>query len=198
MTFHYEHQGFCPCCETPQTFTTDSDWFRDTLCCPNCGSVPRERAIALVLNGILPDWRALGRSRTGWLQYHVPASETKDGKELLRTYYEAFGRFVQMFAEVEKVIAQTLWAYAGTKAEVAKIIFAGTQSDTASGYIKAVAKATKASDEALIARRRIRSCAGPSFDLQHQRDEFALAMCVGLGKNRFQLIARRLPRNLQF
>ena len=52
MTFHYEHQGFCPCCETPQTFTTDSDWFRDTLCCPNCGSVPRERAIALVLNEI--------------------------------------------------------------------------------------------------------------------------------------------------
>ena len=36
-------------------------------------------------------------------------------------------------------------------------------------------------------------CAGPSFDLQNQRDEFALAMCVGLGKDRFQLIARRLP-----
>ena len=33
----------------------------------------------------------------------------------------------------------------------------------------------------------------PSFDLQNQRDEFALAMCVGLGKDRFQLIARRLP-----
>ena len=28
---------------------------------------------------------------------------------------------------------------------------------------------------------------------QKQRDEFALAMCVGLGKDRFQLIARRLP-----
>ena len=33
----------------------------------------------------------------------------------------------------------------------------------------------------------------PSFDLQKQRDKFALAMCVGLGKDRFQLIARRLP-----
>jgi hypothetical protein len=33
----------------------------------------------------------------------------------------------------------------------------------------------------------------PSFDLQNQRDEFALAMRVGLGKDRFQLIARRLP-----
>jgi hypothetical protein len=41
-------------------------------------------------------------------------------------------------------------------------------------------------------RRDARSHACPSFDLQKQRDEFALAMCVGLGKDRFQLIARRL------
>ena len=32
-----------------------------------------------------------------------------------------------------------------------------------------------------------------SFDLQKQRDEFALAMRVRLGKDGFQLIARRLP-----
>ena len=81
--------------------------------------------------------------------YTVPASETKEGQERLRAYYEALGRFVQMFAEVEKLIAQTLWAYAGTKAEVAKIVFAGTQSDTAAGYIKAVAKATNTNDETL-------------------------------------------------
>src|ERR1019366_9965588 len=79
--------------------------------------------------------------------YTVPASETKEGQERLRAYYEALGRFVQMFAEVEKLIAQTLWAYAGTKAEVAKIVFAGTQSDTTAGYIKAVA--TNTNDETL-------------------------------------------------
>jgi hypothetical protein len=67
----------------------------------------------------------------------------------LQAYYEALGRFVQMFAEVEKIISQTLWFYAGTKAAVAKIIFAGTQSETAAGYIKAVAKATNASNESL-------------------------------------------------
>ena len=38
-----------------------------------------------------------------------------------------------------------------------------------------------------------RPLARPSLDLQKQRDKFALAMCVGLGKDRFQLIARRLP-----
>ena len=41
--------------------------------------------------------------------------------------------------------------------------------------------------------RRRDARARPSFDLQKQRDKFALAMCVGLGKDRFQLIARRLP-----
>jgi hypothetical protein len=56
MAFRYEHDGFCPCCETRQTFATDSEWFRDTLLCSNCGSAVRERALALVLREILPDW----------------------------------------------------------------------------------------------------------------------------------------------
>jgi hypothetical protein len=43
------------------------------------------------------------------------------------------------------------------------------------------------------ARRHVHSCVGQSLDLQKQRDKFALAMCVGLGKDRFQLIACRLP-----
>ena len=57
MAFRYEHDGFCPCCETRQTFVADSEWFRDSLLCPNCGSVVRERAVALILREILPDWR---------------------------------------------------------------------------------------------------------------------------------------------
>ncbi len=38
----------------------------------------------------------------------------------------------------------------------------------------------------------------PLLDLQKQRDKLALAMRVRLGKDGFQLIARRLPGNLQF
>ena len=38
----------------------------------------------------------------------------------------------------------------------------------------------------------------PLLDLQEQRDKLALAMRVRLGKDGFQLIARRLPGNLQF
>ena len=57
IPFRYEHDGFCPCCETRQTFASDSEWFRDMLQCPNCGSVVRERAVALILREIMPDWR---------------------------------------------------------------------------------------------------------------------------------------------
>jgi len=40
---------------------------------------------------------------------------------------------------------------------------------------------------------RLRSSPNPLPDLQKQRDQFALAMRVRLGKDGFQLIARRLP-----
>ena len=45
---------------------------------------------------------------------------------------------------------------------------------------------------------RLRSSANPSLDLPEQRDQFALAMRVRLGKDGFQLISRRLPGNMQF
>ena len=38
----------------------------------------------------------------------------------------------------------------------------------------------------------------PLLDLQKQRDQFALAMRIRLGKDGFQPITRRLPGNLQF
>jgi hypothetical protein len=38
----------------------------------------------------------------------------------------------------------------------------------------------------------------PSLNLQEQRDQFALAMGVRLGKDGFQMIACRLPGNFQF
>ncbi|MGD1037207.1 MAG: methyltransferase domain-containing protein [Roseiarcus sp.] len=53
----YTHDGFCPCCDTPQTFRSDSEWFRDFLICGNCGSLVRERALALVVKEVFPNWR---------------------------------------------------------------------------------------------------------------------------------------------
>jgi SAM-dependent methyltransferase len=55
----YEHDGFCPVCGTAQRFRATEHWYRDFLLCAGCGSIPRERALALVLERRFPDWRGL-------------------------------------------------------------------------------------------------------------------------------------------
>lgn len=55
----YEHDGYCPICERQVRFTAETDWYRDHLRCPGCKSVVRERALALVLEEIAPNWRSL-------------------------------------------------------------------------------------------------------------------------------------------
>lgn len=52
--------GECPVCETSARFTAeDPSWVRDTLFCDACGSLPRDRAFALLLAELLPEWRRL-------------------------------------------------------------------------------------------------------------------------------------------
>ncbi|AZG78085.1 methyltransferase domain-containing protein [Methylocystis rosea] len=55
----FSFESFCPVCSTHQTMKSHSEWFRDFLVCPNCGSSVRERGLALVMNEILPNWRKL-------------------------------------------------------------------------------------------------------------------------------------------
>jgi SAM-dependent methyltransferase len=52
-------RGYCPICESETTFTACHAWYRDHLICEACpsGSVPRERALKLVLDDVLPAWR---------------------------------------------------------------------------------------------------------------------------------------------
>jgi hypothetical protein len=80
--------------------------------------------------------------------YNIPVSETPEGKERLRAYYEALGRFVDIFARVETAVTLTLWRYAKTSPEIAKIIFAGAKIELGSTYIKQLAEATGAPPEA--------------------------------------------------
>ncbi|WP_082434520.1 polysaccharide pyruvyl transferase family protein [Devosia sp. A16] len=55
----YHASGHCPICETDVEFTAQHDWYRDHLLCSRCGSIPRERALALVLGRRFPNWRNL-------------------------------------------------------------------------------------------------------------------------------------------
>lgn len=59
--FCYQHSGRCPACGQAVIFTASNPWLRDHLFCPACpgGSIPRERALAAVLNTKRPDWRKL-------------------------------------------------------------------------------------------------------------------------------------------
>lgn len=54
----YKHSGFCPICEAPTEFVAAKAWYREFLHCSRCKSVPRERALALVLSRRFPDWRS--------------------------------------------------------------------------------------------------------------------------------------------
>src|SRR5258708_3988906 len=54
-----EWTGFCPICQRGTTFRAHNEWFRDHLFCMSCNSIPRERAVMLVLNSELPRWRSL-------------------------------------------------------------------------------------------------------------------------------------------
>ncbi len=93
----------------------------------------------------------LGSSPLGAIRrfpYVIPAAHTKEGKERLRAYYEALGRFVDMFARVETAMTLTLWHYAKTAPEIAKIVHAGTKViDTGATYIKQLAAVTNATQE---------------------------------------------------
>lgn len=65
--FQVSYEGFCPVCEAQVTFSATREgelsdrwyphWFRGSLHCSKCRSIPRERALALVLAEICPDWR---------------------------------------------------------------------------------------------------------------------------------------------
>ena len=50
----YDRPGFCPICAAEVRFTAPQAWFRDFLHCSGCRSIPRERALALVLERSFP------------------------------------------------------------------------------------------------------------------------------------------------
>ncbi len=53
----FSNYGFCHCCEQAVRFTAAEPWFRDHYICTECGSIPRERALAWAVEHFFPDWR---------------------------------------------------------------------------------------------------------------------------------------------
>lgn len=55
----FKHDGYCPICEKKVTFSAQNIWFRDSLLCSGCGSIPRERALFEVIRNYYPNYREL-------------------------------------------------------------------------------------------------------------------------------------------
>jgi SAM-dependent methyltransferase len=59
MNSKFSSNGWCPICEEKVLFSSTSCWFRDSLLCSKCASIPRERALMRVIMERFPNYRDL-------------------------------------------------------------------------------------------------------------------------------------------
>ena len=53
------NRGYCSICERQVFFEIEGPWLRDQYKCVNCQSIPRWRALMLVVAELYPKWREL-------------------------------------------------------------------------------------------------------------------------------------------
>lgn len=53
----FQTAGHCPTCDGEVVFSASGHWFRDEFLCGRCGSLPRERALMVVIDAYFPHWR---------------------------------------------------------------------------------------------------------------------------------------------
>ena len=54
-----QNPGYCTTCDREVQFVARDAWLRDHYLCSNCGSLPRERALMLVIESYFPKWRSV-------------------------------------------------------------------------------------------------------------------------------------------
>ncbi|TPM97931.1 methyltransferase domain-containing protein [Mesorhizobium sp. B2-1-3A] len=81
--------GFCPICQKNTEFVAKGAWLRDELVCTSCpqGSIPRERALALVLNELRPDWRGLHIHESSPVSGGISAVMKRDARHYIASQY---------------------------------------------------------------------------------------------------------------
>ncbi len=83
----FQNEGFCPCCDATVTFTASDPWFRDFYRCPQCGSLPRERALFHVLEKFYPDYASLTIHESSPVWRGASAKLKKNVKNYIPTQY---------------------------------------------------------------------------------------------------------------
>lgn len=101
-TDSYTFHGFCPICEKITFFHFPNDWFRDYLLCSTCenGSVPRERALALMLNMLQPNWRSMSIHESSPNDSGISRKLRKECDHYIATYFHPnipLGQYVGVF-----------------------------------------------------------------------------------------------------
>ena len=81
----YHHAGFCPACGHDTVFDVVDPWLRDGYLCRRCGSIPRERALAMVLRQLRPNleelvihesspvWRGISQHLRDSCPHYIPS-----------------------------------------------------------------------------------------------------------------------------
>lgn len=87
--FYYEARGFCPICEAATVFASRYEWLRDHLLCTRCRSIPRERAIAIVLNRLVPRWRDLAIHESSPAQRGISLKLARECARYIATHFFA-------------------------------------------------------------------------------------------------------------
>jgi SAM-dependent methyltransferase len=82
-------EGYCPICEKDTIFTARDPWYRASLSCPTCegGSVPRERAVALILNEQFPNWRDLFIHECSPANRGISSKMKLEAKNITQTHF---------------------------------------------------------------------------------------------------------------
>jgi SAM-dependent methyltransferase len=57
--FLLKQNGFCPICNQNTIFISKHTWLRDNFICSNCGSIPRQRALMMIIEKYYPNWKNL-------------------------------------------------------------------------------------------------------------------------------------------
>ena len=76
--YFFETKGFCPCCNKNVSFVSKNSWYRDNLCCSNCDSIPRERALMKCLEVFFPLWRNYKIHESSPTMWRGPSAKFRD------------------------------------------------------------------------------------------------------------------------
>jgi len=53
----FENEGYCPICQDRTVFVALDTWLSENYVCKRCNTLPRHRALVVVLDYLAPNWR---------------------------------------------------------------------------------------------------------------------------------------------